>query len=311
MKRLLVAAGVLASLPALAVETVHNIVDDGWATAAGHRFSGRVTETHPVAPEGSGKRRTAYDTTRLLFASGIAGRVSWSVGPLRWESRADDQGYWELIGHQPLSGLEPGWHTLTSTPGASSNAGLLVHDPRNQLGLISDIDDTIVVTDVNRTHRLLENSLIRPPTARQAVPGMAALYRRLIAANPHPEATPLVYVSAAPRQLTDSVRRFLNHNGFPRGVLQLKEVASGSSDPLTDQRAYKVRRITAVLKAFPDVRFVLLGDDGEFDPESFAELAAAYPDQVAEIWIRRVHPDPNRPKLPGQGDMAELLERMR
>ncbi len=309
---LIAAAALLACLPAGA-GALHNIVDDAWATPQGHRFSGRVTENHAAAPDGSGKRRSLYNTTRLLFANGVEGRVRWSAGPLQWETRADDHGYWELVGNLPLggAGLAPGWHPIESLPAASSKAGLLVHDPRNRSGLISDIDDTILVSEVNFKGRLLRNSFTRPAGSRQAVPGMAALYRQLVSNNPNPQATPLFYISATPRQLTDNVRRFLEHNGFPRGILQLKEVNTSGGDPWTDQKAYKLARIRAVLKAFPETRFMLLGDDGELDPEIFAELAAAHPGQIGEVWIRRVNPDPDRPRLPGQRDLDELLAQQR
>jgi phosphatidate phosphatase APP1 len=137
---------------------------------------------------------------------------------------------------------------------------------------------------------------------------MAALYRSLLARNPNPSATPVFYLSASPRQLSDSIRRFLRKNDFPRGVLQLKEVSIEGGDSLTDQQGYKTQRIAALFEAFPGVRFTLFGDDGERDPESFAALQARYPNQVEAVWIRRVHPDPKRARFPNQGDTAELLK---
>jgi phosphatidate phosphatase APP1 len=136
---------------------------------------------------------------------------------------------------------------------------------------------------------------------------MAALYQAWVKKSPRPEATPVFYVSASPRQLSDGIRTFLRHNGFPRGVLQLKQVSRESTDPLTDQQAYKVQRISAIFKAFPGVRVALLGDDGERDPESYAQLQAQFPDQVAGIWIRHVNPDPKRARIAGQHDTADLL----
>ena len=298
----------LVSLPAMADERLlQNIVDDGWATTQGYRFSGRLTELRQPAAAGSGSWTTVYRNARMLLTSGEEGRVGWSVGDLRWQTRADDHGYWELQASQPLD-LLPGWHLVTSDHPSNENAGLLVHDVRNRFGLISDIDDTILVSEVNRKARLLTNSLTVPPEDRIAVPGMAALYRGLLAQNAHPEVSPVFYVSASPRQLTDSVRRFLAYNDFPRGVLQLKEVDRESGESLTDQQAYKVQRITMILQAFPEVRFTLVGDDGEADPESFASLQALFPDQIAEVWIRRVHPDPDRIRHAGQEDLALILD---
>jgi phosphatidate phosphatase APP1 len=281
---------------------MQTILDDAWATGQGYQFSGRLTERRQPALAGSGAGHTLYRTTRLLFTSGEDGAIKWSTGGLQWESRADNRGYWSLRANQALD-LAPGWHDIRTEPTISpdaTGAGLLVHDPRNTWGLISDIDDTILVSHVLSKRRLLRNSLLLPPESREAVPGVAALYTGWLQRNPNPRATPVFYVSATPRQLSDSVRRFLQHNGFPRGVLQLKEVYSEQAHPLRDQQAYKTQRIEAILAAFPDVRFTLVGDDGERDPESYAALQAAHPERIHEVWIRPVHPDSARARHPGQ-----------
>lgn len=278
------------------------ILDDAWSTPQGYRFSGRLTDIRRPARAGSGAGRTLYRTTRLLFTRGEDGAVNWSVGPMSWETRADNRGYWSLQANQALP-LAPGWHPIETRPATSpdaTSAGLLVHDPRNTWGLISDIDDTVLVSEVLSKRSLLRNSLLLPPESRRAVAGMAQLYAGWLQRNPHPQATPVFYVSATPRQLSDSVRRFLRHNGFPRGVLQLKEVYSHQADPLRDQQAYKLGRLRAILAAYPGVRFTLVGDDGERDPECYAALQASHPERIHEVWIRPVHPDPARPRFAGQ-----------
>ena len=58
----------------------------------------------------------------------------------------------------------------------------------------------------------------------------------------------------------------------------------------------------------PHVRITLIGDDGEHDPEIYEEIRTAHPERIEAIWIRRVHPDPERPKLAHQRDLAVLLD---
>jgi phosphatidate phosphatase APP1 len=292
--------------PSHATEERHTIVDDAWVGAHGSHFSGRITEIR-LAPAKEASRWSAlYRTTRMLFTSGEEGAVTWRVGALEWTVRADDHGYWELTSNVPL-GLAPGWHAIETVPSASSPAGVLVPDPRNTLGLISDIDDTILVSEVLSKRRLLSNSLMTPAEQRSAVPGLAALYRQIAAKNPAPESAPIFYVSGSPRQLTDNLRRFLAAGEFPRGVLQLKEISTERGDSLLDTPAFKHARIDKILAAFPGVKFMLIGDDGEKDPEIFAAVAEKYPERVEGVWIRRVHTDPLRLRFPGQKDLAELL----
>lgn len=295
-----------AAAPLFAQEVLQNIVDDGWQGAAGYRFSGRLTEVHPAPGTDSSRFSSFYLNTRMLLTSGEEGLVTWRVGSLSWTVRADDSGYWELIANQALP-LAPGWHELESVPAASSPAGFLIVDPSNRTGIISDIDDTILVSGVLSTRTLLRNSLTVPPEKREAVPGMAALYARVLRDNPAPLLSPVFYVSSTPRQLTDNLRIFLKTNGFPRGVLQLKEVASGSGDSLGEHDAYKRRRIERILEGFPEVKFHLFGDDAERDPEIYFDIATRYPGSIAGVWIRRIHPDAKRVVYSGQQDVGEWL----
>jgi phosphatidate phosphatase APP1 len=296
----------MTTAPAETGDELHSIVDDAWVSAQGFHFSGRLTEIRRAPEKDSGKLASLYRNTRMLFTSGEEGAVTWRVGKMEWTTRADDHGYWELTANTPL-GLAPGWYEIETVPAASSAAGMFVPDPRNGLGIISDVDDTILVSEVLSKRRLLSNSLLVPAENRSAVPGMADLYRRIAKKNPAPETTPIFYVSGSPRQLTDSVRRFLRANDFPRGVLQLKEISTERGDSLLDTSAYKLRHIDKIIAAFPGVKFMLIGDDGEQDPEVFAKVVEKYPGRVEGVWIRRVHIDPARAKFAGQRDLAELL----
>lgn len=303
---LLAALMIGAATQVVAEDARHVIVDDAWSGATGFRFSGRLVEKR-AAPSGKhGGAKTLYRNTRLLATSGEEGAVTWRVADLEWSTRADDNGYWELAMNRPLA-LNPGWHEITTDPAASSPAGLLVVDPANRLGLISDLDDTILVSEVLKKRVLLKNSLAVSPEGRSPVKGMAGLYARLLGQNPAPESAAVFYVSASPKQLTDNLRAFLRHNGFPRGVLHLKEISETSDDSLFDQRAYKRRVLESIFLAHPGVRFALFGDDGEKDPEIYAALQEKFPAQIEGVWIRRVDPNPERAKFPGQKDVAELL----
>ena len=82
-------------------------------------------------------------------------------------------------------------------------------------------------------------------------------------------------------------------------------------EPLRDQVRYKLARFEEILRRVPHVTFTLIGDDGERDPEIFHELRARHPTRIANVWIRRVHPDPARARLPDQGDLNELLDAMK
>jgi phosphatidate phosphatase APP1 len=286
---------------------LQNVVDDAWFGAHGYHFSGRLTEIRSAPDKDSSRLSALYRNTRMLLTSGEEGVVTWRVEANEWSLRVDDHGYWEIAANQMLS-LAPGWHEIETKPAASTQAGLFVPDPRNPFGIISDLDDTILVSEVLSKRSLLKNSLTLPAEQRDPVPGMAALYRRMLQVNPAPEASAVFYVSSSPRQLTDNLRRFLKIKNFPRGVLQLKEIGHGSGDSMGEHEAYKLRRIETILAEFPQTKFYLFGDDGERDPEVYDAVLAKHAEQVAGVWIRRINPDPKRPVYSTQHDTKELLE---
>jgi phosphatidate phosphatase APP1 len=77
------------------------------------------------------------------------------------------------------------------------------------LSVISDIDDTVKVTNVANRRELLANTLFRE---FRAVTGMPEIYREWEA-----HGAAFHYVSASPWQLASCLERFLGESGIPGG----------------------------------------------------------------------------------------------
>ena len=86
-------------------------------------------------------------------------------------------------------------------------------------------------------------------------------------------------------------------------MLITKKVTNDAhSEPLLDQVRYKTAHIERLLAAFPAMRFLLIGDDGEHDPEIYRDIQKRFPTRITQVMIRRVHPDPVRPRYPEQAE---------
>ena len=117
--------------------------------------------------------------------------VRIQVGDDVTETRTDRSGYVDCV----VKGeLEPGWGKVRlSTEGSATvEAPVRVVDPGCRFGLISDIDDTVMVTALPRPLLAAWNTFVLDEHARMAVPGMAVLYERLITAN---AGAPVFYLS--------------------------------------------------------------------------------------------------------------------
>lgn len=138
---------------------------------------------------------------------------------------------------------------------------------------ISDIDDTLVKTEVRRGGALRvlgQNALTRP-----IFPQMPALLRTQAAFGP------VLYLSNSPQGLTDELSLLLTHHAFPQGPLLLRDWER-ESGPQHKSAAL------AVLARATSARFTLIGDDGEQDPELYAAFARAHAGRVERILIRDV-----------------------
>lgn len=252
--------------------------------------------------------RNLVRTMRTLVNDERAGAtVSVRLGELTWQAVTDKEGFFRVQQRvEPV--LAPGWQRIEAQLGERRIEGeMLVVPGENVHGIISDLDDTILVSEVTDKSHLLRNTLFRNALQRDAVPGAAAAYRQLAAANVQVAAAPVFYLSASPRQLHAPISEFLARNGFPRGVLITKRVGNGAGgEPLFDQAAYKTAHIEEIFARLPQARFTLVGDDGERDPEIYRAVRERHPQRVASVWIRRVHPDPARPRYAGQGDLEAL-----
>jgi hypothetical protein len=155
-------------------------------------------------------------------------------------------------------------------------------EPRG-LSVVSDLDDTIKISQVADRRALLANTFLR---LYQPVAGMPALYQKWeqLDARFH-------YVSASPWQLYGPIADFLTAEKFPAGSLHMKMFRLHDRSALSlvaTQDKYKPEVIDKILTDFPQRRFVLIGDSGELDPEIYGALGRKHPAQIARILIRHV-----------------------
>ena len=220
----------------------------------------------------------------------------------RYEGTTDDEGYFKVT--ITTHGLAQGWQKITVKSAFSQReAQCLVIGEQVTSGVITDLDDTILVSEVTKKLRLITNTFLKNPLQREAVIGAAQVYHHLTAQQPH---TPIFYLSATPRQLFHFVQGFLQHYDFPAGLIITRRLTRDKAGDALQVKTYKIEKITAIFNALPHVKFKLIGDDGEHDPDIYHEIQSRFPQQVEGVWIRRiVH---TTLKYPQQQDFESLLK---
>ena len=159
--------------------------------------------------------------------------------------------------------------------------------PRAGLSVISDIDDTLKHTGVRKRKLMLANTFFNE---FEMIAGMEGIFR--VWAQ---QGAAFHYVSSSPWQLFQPLKRLLDEQGFPRGTFHLKAIRFRDPTLLRlfiARRLPKRRAVAAIIRAFPERRFILVGDSGEKDPEIYGSMARRCPAQIQRIYIRSV---PERP----------------
>ena len=183
--------------------------------------------------------------------------------------------------------LEPGWQTVTigTEGGKTVEAPVFVLDPLTRFGVVSDIDDTVMVTALPRPLLAAWNTFVLDEHARVPTPGMAVLLERLTTENP---GSPVIYLSTGAWNVAPTLTRFLSRNLYPAGPLLLTDWGPTHDRWFRSGREHKRENLRRLAREFPDMRWLLIGDDGQHDEEIYAEFTTDFPKNVAAVAIRQL-----------------------
>ena len=185
--------------------------------------------------------------------------------------------------------LEPGWHVATVSCEGSLpvDAPVYVIDPDVRFGVVSDIDDTVMVTSLPRPFLAAWNTLVLNEHARRPVPGMSVLYERL---QRTAGGCPVIYLSTGAWNVAPTLSRFLSRNLYPSGPLLLTDWGPTHDRFFRSGREHKHASLDRLAKEFPHMRWLLVGDDGQHDEELYGRFLHEHPDSVAAVAIRQLSP---------------------
>lgn len=155
--------------------------------------------------------------------------------------------------------------------------------------VVSDIDDTILVSHSTRMLKKLRLMLFKNALTRSSFKGVAAFYRALCQPGSDRERS-LFYISSSEWNLYDLLVDFLHFNGIPVGSLLL------SNNKLKLFRIWrsgkrhqeKIQRLSELFEFYHQQHFILIGDSGQRDPEIYLKIVAMYPSRVKAIYIRNI-----------------------
>jgi len=277
----------------------------GYGTAEKLLFGGRVLEDEGFTPATSADRtwRNLINMYKRFETHEVPGaRIRARFHGIEREVITDHEGYfnfeiqpvqpldvhpWQQVELQLLEPQSPKGHPVRAT------AQVLVPSAAARFGIISDIDDTVISSNVVNKLKMILTVILSNEHTRKPFEGVAALYRALQTGVSGGEDNPIFYVSNGPWNLYTLLLDFLNLQKIPLGPLLLRDFG----DHLLfakDAMSHKKRNIKMILDSFPHLPFVLIGDSGERDPEIYRDVVKDYPTRIRAVYIRSINKQPSR-----------------
>ncbi|GAB4251705.1 MAG: hypothetical protein Tsb0034_30590 [Ekhidna sp.] len=216
--------------------------------------------------------------------------VSITVSGKQLVTQTDDRGYFETK-FQFEDDLEEGWHTayyeVVDGPDIEGTTGkFLIVGKQPGMGVISDIDDTIVKSYAYRFFKKLWVLLTKNEVTRKLTQNIHTFYNEL-----HAEKNPFFYVSSSERNLYTFWVTLLRKRGFPDGPLLLDRSKFGIKQLLFSGKGHhegKYQSIVHLLSLYRQMKFVLIGDNGQRDIQIYAGIVEQFPDRIASVYIVKV-----------------------
>jgi len=256
----------------------------GYADVDWVRVLGRVLIVPPARASQSGSLERVRGWRSFAAVPVGYAQVTVTIAGVSHEVVADRGGVIDTV--LPAR-LEPGWQTFTMSveDGAPVETHTFVVGPEVRFGIVSDVDDTVMVTALPRPLLAAWNSFVVDEHARQPVPGMAVLMERLVRDQP---GTPVIYLSTGAWNIAPTLIRFLRRHLFPPGSVLLTDWGPTHDRWFRSGKAHKLSNLRRLAREFPQVRWLLIGDDGQHDDELYTTFTSEHPDNVAGVAIRRL-----------------------
>ncbi len=178
--------------------------------------------------------------------------------------------------------------------------GSYIHPLEGKLGIISDIDDTFLVSHTRNPLKKLYILLFRNVNDRKVFSDVVAHYQALSSAGRSSSLNTLAYnkdeqnaffyVSSSEWNLYNFIIKFTELHHLPRAVLLLKDIKTSLTNLFFTSHGdhnHKFEKVKHILEFYPHLKYVLLGDDSQQDPFLYETICKIFPVTVKAVYIRQ------------------------
>ncbi|MDX1627290.1 MAG: phosphatase domain-containing protein [Fulvivirga sp.] len=195
---------------------------------------------------------------------------------------------------------EPGWHNISyyvldeiveNQEPLEEKGQVFINDQQSDFAVVSDVDDTILISHATQALRKLRLILTKNSKTRLPFTGVAAFYQALVAQHDNNIQKPIFYVSSSEWNLYDFLEDFCDVRKIPKGCFMLQELKTSLWKLLQSgggTHQHKKDKVLHLLDVFPQQKFILIGDSGQHDASLYKSIVQERPGRILAIYIRDV-----------------------
>lgn len=245
--------------------------------------------------------RHAWSVIRMFAIKTVKNaEVHLELAGKKYSTKTLDDGYFQFT--IPFTApLENGWHPVKVSVQhegiLKEREGEFIKPFPGEYGIISDIDDTFLISHSGNFFRKLYVLLTKNIDKRKVFDEVVAHYKLLDKAGRknQEKSNVFYYVSSSEWNLYNFIVNFMHLHELPKGVLKLKSIKTGLFDFLSSgsgDHDHKFFKIKHIMEFHPELKFILLGDDSQQDPHIYEQICKIFSENVTAVYIRQTKSSP-------------------
>ncbi|WP_149276143.1 App1 family protein [Pareuzebyella sediminis] len=276
----------------LDIKLYRGYVNDQELIVFGHVFESWSPDRYRIDRKGI---KHALSIFRMFTIDPLANiDVHLEFGDLKVRTKTLSDGYFRFtVPYDDF--LESGWHTYTILCRYGDfnlvAKGELLKPYKGKLGIISDIDDTFLISHSNNFFKKIYVLLSKNINKRQIFDDVVAHYQALSLTGQNMEGSSnsFFYVSSSEWNLYPFIAEFATLHHLPKAIIKLKKIKTGIADFLFTGKGshdHKFEKIKDIIAFYPNLNYVLLGDDSQKDPFLYERVCKVFPMNIKAVYIR-------------------------
>ncbi len=159
-------------------------------------------------------------------------------------------------------------------------------ETNSSFDVISDIDDTIIVSYTADFFKRIGTLAFNAPNKRQTIGFTKKIFDEFKKIDAR-----IFYVSKSESNLFGMLTSFIEHNNLPKGALFLTPYLRFHQLFVSKKETnFKIKNIRFLIENTNPKNYILFGDDSQRDMEIYYNIVKEFPKRVLKIYIRQTKP---------------------